>query len=315
MSIERILLTGASGQIGTVLSSALRKIYGDDNVISTDIKRPDPQEGRFEVLDILNKQRLIELVTDQGITQIYHLAAILSANGEWNPKKTWNVNFNATIKLFDVAKEMGIKKIFYPSTIAVYGDSTPKKKTPQNTSLEPTTVYGISKLTGELWAKYYWDKYQLDIRSIRYPGIISYESLPGGGTTDYAVEIFHKAIEEGHYTCFLKEDTNLPMLYMKDAIRGTLELMESDADKIKVRTSYNLSGMSFSPEQLYKEIKKHLPGFTIDYKPDFRQAIADSWSESIDDSSAQKDWGWSPEYNLESMTTSMLENLKRIKNV
>lgn len=309
MSKEKILLTGAGGQIGTALSAALRKVYGEDNVLGSDIKRNPANEGPFVMLDIINTQRIAEVIDDFKITQIYHLAAILSANGEWRPRKTWNVNLNSTLSLFDLAKEKKINKIFFPSTIAVFGTTTPRQNTPQHTSLEPTTVYGISKLSGELWSQYYFKRYGLDIRSVRYPGIISYETMPGGGTTDYAVEIFHKAIQEKKYECFLKEDTYLPMLYMPDAIKGTLQLMETEADKIKIRTAYNLAAMSFSPAELADEIKKHIPDFAISYQPDFRQAIADSWSQSIDDSAARADWGWSPKYDLASMTADMIKQL------
>lgn len=311
MQKENILLTGAGGQIGTALSNTLRKIYGEDHVIGSDIQRNPKNEGRFVMLDILNTQRIAEVIDDFKITQIYHLAAILSANGEWMPRKTWNINLNAYLDLLEMAKEKKIKKIFFPSTIAVFGNTTPRKATPQHTALEPSTVYGMSKIAGELWSQYYFDKYGLDIRSVRYPGIISYETLPGGGTTDYAVEIFYKALQEGKYECFLKEDTYLPMLYMPDAIKGTLQLMEAPADQLSIRTSYNLSAMSFSPKELAAEIKKNIPNFEISYQPDFRQAIADTWSQSIDDSQARKDWNWKPEFDLASMTKDMLTKLKK----
>ena len=316
MKPEKILVTGAGGQIGTVLSKALREVYGENNVIGSDIKSHKDQPGPFVILDILNPQRLREIIDDFEITQIYHLAAILSAHGEWKPLKTWNVNFNALLNIFEIAKDKGIHKIFFPSTVAVFGPTTPQDNTPQHTSLEPTTVYGMSKIAGELWSQYYNKKYGLDIRSVRFPGIVSYQSMPGGGTTDYAVEIFHEAIKRGSYECFLEKDTFLPMLYMRDAISGTLKLMEAPADSLTIRTSYNLSSMSFSPEELANEIKKHLPEFTISYKPDFRQQIADSWSHSIDDSKARADWGWNPEYNLEKMTKDMIFQLnKKFSNV
>lgn len=314
MQKETILVTGAGGQIGTVLSGELRKVYGDDYVIGSDIKKGQHNEGRFVMLDILNPHRISEVIDDYNITQIYHLAAILSASGEWRPLKTWDVNLNSLLVLFEIAREKKIKKIFFPSSIAVYGKTTPHKNTPQYTSLEPTTIYGISKLTGELWAQYFFNRYGLDIRSVRYPGIISYQSNPGGGTTDYAVEIFHKALQDGEYECFLKEDTYLPMLYMPDAMKGTLQLMEAPADNLTVRTSYNLSAMSFSPKELAAEIQKIIPNFNISYKPDFRQAIADSWSESIDDHKAREDWGWKPEYDLQSMTKDMIHQLKKRTN-
>ncbi|MEN0046044.1 MAG: NAD-dependent epimerase/dehydratase family protein [Bacteroidota bacterium] len=317
MKKEKILLTGGGGQIGTALSAALRDLYGEDQVIASDIKTPDKVEGRFIMLDILNTQRIAEVIEDHDITQIYHLAAILSATGEWMPMKTWNVNFNALLQLFELSKEKGIRKFFFPSTIAVFGDTTPHEKTPQHTSLEPSTIYGISKLTGELWSQYYCKKYGLDIRSVRYPGIISHETMPGGGTTDYAVEIFYKALQEGQYECFLKEDTYLPMIYMRDAIEGTLQLMEASSEQLSIRTAYNLSGISFSPKELAAEIKKILPDFSITYQPDFRQAIADSWPSSIDDTAARKDWNWNPIYDLEAITKDMIEQLNRklsIKN-
>ncbi|MEM9849461.1 MAG: NAD-dependent epimerase/dehydratase family protein [Bacteroidota bacterium] len=309
MKKETILLTGGGGQIGTALSAALRKIYGEDQVIASDIKTPDEVEGRFIMLDILNTQRMAEVIADYGITQIYHLAAILSATGEWMPMKTWNVNFNALLQLFELAKEKGIRKFFFPSTIAVFGASTPRKRTPQHTSLEPSTIYGISKLTGELWSQYYFKKYGLDIRSVRYPGIISHETMPGGGTTDYAVEIFYKALEYQYYECFLRADTYLPMIYMPDAIKGTLQLMEAPSNDLSIRTAYNLSGISFSPAELAAAIQQVIPDFTIAYQPDFRQAIADSWPSDIDDSMARKDWNWNPTYDLEAITKDMIRNL------
>lgn len=311
MQKENILLTGAGGQIGTALSIALREIYGEDHVIGSDIKRNPKNEGRFVMLDILNTQRIAEVIDDFKITQIYHLAAILSANGEWMPRKTWNINLNAYLDLLELAKVKKIRKLFFPSTIAVFGKTTPRQSTPQHTALEPSTIYGMSKIAGELWNQYYFDKYGVDVRSVRYPGIISYETLPGGGTTDYAVEIFHKAIEEGKYECFLKEDTYLPMLYMPDAIKGTLQLMEAPADQLSIRTSYNLASMSFSPNELAAEIKNHIPGFEVTYQPDFRQEIADSWTQSIDDSKARSDWNWKPEFDLASMTEDMILHLKK----
>jgi nucleoside-diphosphate-sugar epimerase len=307
---EMILVTGANGQIGTVLTEALRETFGEKQVLATDIKKPEGHTGLFEMLDILNTQRIIEIIGDYKITTIYHLAAILSANGEWNPQKTWNVNFNGTLSIFELAREHGIKKIFFPSTIAVFGPTTPRVMTPQHTVSIPTTVYGMSKTSGELWCHYYFGRYGLDIRSLRYPGIISYQSMPGGGTTDYAVDIFHQALQQGEYTCFLKADTRLPMMYMDDAIRATIELMSAPAENVKIRTSYNLAAMSFTPAELAQEIKKHIPDFKIAYKPDHRQQIAESWTESIDDTEARKDWGWKPEYDLPSMTTEMLKQLK-----
>lgn len=314
MKKERILVTGAGGQIGTVLTQALRETYGVQAVIASDIKRIYDEAGPFVVLDILNRHRLEEIIHDYQITQIYHLAAILSANGEWNPIKTWNVNLDAWIMMLEVCRLQGIQKIFYPSTIAVFGATTPKENTPQHTSLEPATVYGMSKQTGELWANYYVHKYQMDIRSVRYPGIIGYQSIPQGGTTDYAVEIFHAALKEQRYTCYLSPDQRLPMLYMPDAIRATLELMEAPEKNLSVRTSYNLAGISFSPDDIYKEIKKAIPKLSIEYKPDFRDEIASSWSHSIDDSCAQQDWGWKLEYDLSKITLDMLEKLSQQNN-
>jgi nucleoside-diphosphate-sugar epimerase len=311
MSEGRILVTGASGQIGTELVHALAEKYGADRIVASDIQEHKFEEVIFVMLDILNTQRIDEIIEDYHITQIYHLAAILSASGEWNPRKTWNVNLNSLLGIFDLSISRGIEKIFFPSSIAIFGGPTPKKSTPQHSPAIPSTVYGMSKLTGELWCNYYFQRYGLDIRSIRYPGIISHGALPGGGTTDYAVEIFYEALKTKHYTSFLREDTRLPMIYMEDAIRGTLDLMEAAADKLTIRTSYNLSGMDFTPAELAGEIKKHIPDFTVDYNPDQRQAIADSWTESIDDSIARKDWNWKPKYDLETMVGDMILQLKK----
>ena len=311
---EKILVTGATGQIGTVLTEALREAYGHDNVLATDIKKPEHHTGLFEMLDILNTQRITEIVDDYQITTIYHLAAILSASGEWNPQKTWNVNMNGLLSILELARAQGIQKVFFPSTIAVFGTTTPRINTPQHTVMTHATVYGISKASGELWCKYYHDRFGLDVRSVRYPGIISYQSMPGGGTTDYAVDIFHQAILHGKYTCFLEADTRLPMMYMEDSIRATLELMAAPSDQIKERTSYNLAAMSFTPAELAAAIQKHMPEFTIDYAPDQRQAIAASWTESIDDSDARRDWGWTHHFDLDTMTTEMLHQLRKKYN-
>ncbi len=311
---EIILVTGATGQIGTVLTEALRDHYGIDHVLATDIKKPEVDAGRFEMLDILNTQRIKEVVQDNGITTVYHLAAILSASGEWNPQKTWNVNMNGLMSILELGRDTSVTKIFFPSSIAVFGLSTPRVHTPQDTVMTPTTVYGISKEAGELWCNYYHQRFGLDVRSVRYPGIISYQSMPGGGTTDYAVDIFHQAILQGQYTCFLKADTRLPMMYMDDSIRATLELMAAPSDKIKIRTAYNLSAMSFTPAELAASIKKHIPDFKITYEPDARQAIADSWTESIDDQAARKDWGWKHAFDLDAMTLEMLTQLKKKYN-
>ncbi len=306
-----ILITGANGQIGTVLAEALRKVHGPDRVLSTDIKKPEHLNGLFEMMDIVNVQRIDEIIADYKITTIYHLAAILSASGEWHPMKTWNINMNGLLSILEIGRERGLQKIFFPSSIAVFGATTPRTMTPQHTVTEPSTVYGISKSTGELWCNYFYQIYGLDVRSVRFPGIISYQSMPGGGTTDYAVDIFHQAVQHGKYTCFLKAPTRLPMMYMDDAIRATLELMHAPKEQIKVRTSYNLAAMSFTPAELADEIRKHMPEFKIMYEPDSRQAIADSWNESIDDHEARADWGWKPQYDLESMTVEMLTQLRK----
>lgn len=309
---ERILVIGASGQIGVELTMALRKIYGNQNVVASDLREQNELlkgTGPYVSLDVMNKEMLHVQVIRQNITQIYLLAAILSATGEKNPGLAWHLNMQGLLNVLDIAREEKLKKIYWPSSIAVFGPTSPKKDCPQQTIIEPTTVYGISKYAGEFWCNYYNLKYDVDVRSLRYPGLISYKSEPGGGTTDYAVEIFHDAIEEKKYTCFLAEDTFLPMMYMPDAIRATLELMEAPADKISVRTSYNVSALSFSPKEIAAEIKKHIPDFEINYKPDYRQNIADSWPQSIDDSVARADWSWKHEYDLATMTTDMLKNL------
>lgn len=313
MAKEKILIIGASGQIGVELTLALRKIYGNNNVIASDLREENELlkgTGPYVSLDVMNKEMLHVQVIRQNVTQIYLLAAILSATGEKNPNLAWHLNMQGLLNVLELAKEEKLHKIYWPSSIAVFGPTSPKKNCPQQTIIEPTTVYGISKYAGEFWCNYYHHRYGVDVRSLRYPGLISYKSAPGGGTTDYAVEIFHEALEHKKYECFLKEDTYLPMMYMPDAIRATIELMEAPADKITVRTSYNLSGMSFSPKEIAAEIHKHIPGFSISYKPDYRQAIANSWPQSIDDSVARRDWNWREEYNLAAMTKDMLENLK-----
>jgi threonine 3-dehydrogenase len=310
MSKPKILVTGANGQIGRVLTEELRKTYGDDAVLATDITKLVANQDPFEFLDVLNQQRLREIVEDYNITQIYHLAAILSANGEWNPIKTWNINLNGLLAVLDLAREKEMDKVFFPSTIAVFGKTTPIANTPQDVPLLPSTVYGMSKATGELWCNYYHQKYGLDVRSLRYPGIIGWQSLPSGGTTDYAVEIYHEAIKHGRYECFLEHDTRLPMMYMSDAIKATIDLMQAPMENIKLRYGYNLAAMSFTPAEIANEIRKHYPDFEITYKPDFRQAIAKSWTESIDDTQARANWQWRPQYDLESMTVDMIKNLK-----
>jgi nucleoside-diphosphate-sugar epimerase len=309
---EKILVIGASGQIGVELTLALRKIYGNANVIASDLREQNPLlegTGPYVSLDVMNKEMLHVQVIRQGITQVYHLAAILSATGEKNPSLAWHLNMQGLLNVLDIAKEEKMHKVYWPSSIAVFGPTSPKKNCPQQTIIEPITVYGISKYAGEFWCNYFYQRFGVDVRSLRYPGLISYKSAPGGGTTDYAIEIFHEALEEKKYECFLNENTYLPMMYMPDAIRATIELMEAPADKISIRTSYNISGMSFSPKEIGAEVKKHIPDFKISYKPDYRQAIANSWPQSIDDSVARKDWGWKEEYNLQGMTKDMFDNL------
>ena len=310
---EKILVIGASGQIGVELTLALRKIYGNSGVVASDLREENDLlkgTGPYVSLDVMNKEMLHVQVIRQNFTQIYLLAAILSATGEKNPNLAWNLNMQSLLNVLDIAREEKLYKVYWPSSIAVFGPTSPKENCPQQTIIEPTTVYGISKYAGEFWCNYFHQRFGVDVRSIRYPGLISYKSSPGGGTTDYAVEIFHEAIEEKKYDCFLKPDTYLPMMYMPDAIRGTIELMEAPADKISVRTSYNFSGMSFSPADIGNEIKKYIPDFLLTHKPDYRQTIADSWPKSIDDSVAREDWGWKPEYDLQRMTKDMLDNLK-----
>ncbi len=312
MQKDKILVIGASGQIGVELTLALRKIYGDSNVIASDLREQNPLlegTGPYVSLDVMNKEMLHVQVIRQGITQIYLLAAILSATGEKNPNLAWHLNMQGLLNVLDIAREEQIQKVYWPSSIAVFGPTSPKQNCPQQTIIEPITVYGISKYAGEFWCNYYHQRYGVDVRSLRYPGLISYKSAPGGGTTDYAIEIFHAAKESNTYTCFLKEDTFLPMMYMPDAIRATLELMEAPSQKINVRTSYNVSGLSFSPKEIAAEIAKHQPGFTIHYEPDYRQGIADSWPQSIDDTVAREDWGWKEQYHLEQMTKHMLDNM------
>ena len=314
MNKEVILVIGANGQIGTVLSQALRDVYGISNVISSDLNPPKGNiVGNFEKLDVLDGKRLLEIVKKYQVTQIYHLAALLSATGEKNPLLAWKVNMDGLFNVLEVAREQHIKKIFHPSSIVVFGGQTPKHNTPQYTVLEPRTMYGITKKAGEDLGNYYYEKYGVDVRGVRYPGLISYQSMPGGGTTDYAVDIFHKAVANHPFECFLKADTRLPMMYMPDAIRATLELMEAPVEKLSMHYAYNLTAMSFTPAEIAAEIQKHIPSFSISYKPDFRQQIAESWIEDIDDSVARADWGWKHEYNLASMTADMLKNLQEKK--
>ncbi len=309
----KILIIGACGQIGTELTKKLREQYGQDNVIASDIRKLNVDvvnNGIFEVINALDYNQIEHLVEQYQITDVYLMAALLSATAEKNPAFAWDLNMNSLFHVLNLAKTKKIKKIFWPSSIAVFGPTTPRYNTPQYTIMEPTTVYGISKQTGERWCEYYHHQYGVDVRSIRYPGLISWSTEPGGGTTDYAVDIYHKAIAEGKFTSFLDENSELPMMYMDDAIRATVEIMQADEDKIKIRSSYNLAAMSFNPKQIAEEIKKHYPDFTINYNPDFRQKIANSWPASIDDSSARSDWGWKNNYNLENMTTEMIQKLK-----
>jgi len=308
--VKRILVTGANGQLGQVLTKALGDKYGPENVLATDIQKLDDDQPQFEFLDILNKHRLYELVKDYKITEVYHLAAILSASGEWNIKKTWDINLNGLLTMLGMFDKLKLDKMFFPSTIAVFGNTTPRLNTNQHVPMLPETVYGMSKVTGEMWCNYYNQRYGVDVRSVRYPGIIGHQSMPGGGTTDYAVEIYHEALKEGKYECFLDKDTRLPMMYMDDSIRATLELMQAPIENIKIRSSYNLAAVSFTPSEVAASIRKFIPNFEITYKPDFRQKIAESWTESIDDSLARKDWGWQHEYDLDKITKTMLEALK-----
>jgi len=307
-----ILILGACGQIGTELTYALRDKHGNDVIIASDIREGNEdlmKSGPFELLDATDYDALEDIIAYYEISEVYLMAAMLSATAEKFPMRAWNLNMNSLFNVLNLAKEKIIDKIFWPSSIAVFGPNTPDTNTPQNTIMEPTTVYGISKQSGERWCNYYHTKFGVDVRSVRYPGLISWKTMPGGGTTDYAVEIFHKALSEHHYTCFLKEDTKLPMMFMDDAIRATIMLMESKTEEIRIRSSYNLAAMSFAPHDIAKSIQEIIPEFEITYAPDFRQDIADSWPSSIDDSKAQKDWGWQPEFDLDRTTEAMLKNL------
>jgi nucleoside-diphosphate-sugar epimerase len=312
MAKEKILVIGASGQIGVELTLALRKIHGNASVVASDLREENELlkgTGPYVSLDVMNKEMLHVQVIRQNVTQIYLLAAMLSATGEKNPGLAWHLNMQGLLNVLDISREEKLQKLYWPSSIAVFGPTSPKENCPQQTIIEPSTVYGISKYAGEFWCNYFYHRFGVDVRSLRYPGLISYKSAPGGGTTDYAVEIFYEAIENKKFNCFLKEDTYLPMMYMSDAIRATIELMEAPSSSITVRTAYNLSAMSFSPKEIATEIKKHIPEFQMRYAPDYRQAIAESWPKSIDDSVARRDWGWKPEYDLEKMTADMLANL------
>jgi nucleoside-diphosphate-sugar epimerase len=314
MAKDKILVIGACGQIGVELTLALRKIYGSANVVASDLREENDLlkgTGPYVSMDVMNKEMLHVQVIRQNITQIYLLAAILSATGEKNPNLAWHLNMQGLLNVLDIAREEHLDKVYWPSSIAVFGPTSPKQLCPQQTIIEPTTVYGISKYAGEFWCNYYHQRYGVDVRSIRYPGLISYKSAPGGGTTDYAIEIYLEALAEKKYKCFLREDSYLPMMYMPDAIRATMELMHAPANQISVRTSYNISGMSFSPKEIAASIQKSIPDFQLTCEPDYRQAIADSWPQSIDDSVANQDWGWKPEFDLDKMTLDMLDNLKK----
>ena len=310
---KRILIIGASGQIGNELTMYLRNMYSNQNVIASDIREPSSivmESGPFEILDAMDYPAIEKIVTNYNITDVYLMAAMLSATAEKHPIKGWDLNMTSLFNVLNLAKDKKIEKVFWPSSIAVFGPTTPKTNTPQHTIMEPATVYGISKQTGERWCEYYHMRYGVDVRSIRYPGLISYKTPPGGGTTDYAIEIFHKALKDKKYTCFLTAQTALPMMFMDDAISATVNIMLAPPQKIKIRNAYNLAALSFNPQELAASIQKHIPDFTINYKPDFRQAIADSWPASIDDAVARKDWGWQHTIDLDKMTKIMIDNLK-----
>jgi nucleoside-diphosphate-sugar epimerase len=309
--MERILVIGACGQLGSELTNELGQLYGEDNVIASDIS--DAVEGikafDFVKLNVMDKEAIDEVISQYQITQIYHLAAILSAKGEEKPLWAWDLNMTGLLNILEAAKNHKLNKVYWPSSIAVFGPSTPRQNTAQDSIMDPNTVYGISKLAGERWCEYYYEKYGVDVRSLRYPGLIGYKSLPGGGTTDYAVDIYHKALANEPFTSFLSEDTRLPMMYMSDAIKATIDLMEAPLERIKVRSSYNIAALSFTPKEIAMSIQRHYPNFRMSCVPDFRQAIADSWPESIDDSVARNDWGWKENFSLDRMTDDILSNL------
>ncbi len=307
---ENILIIGSLGQVGQELFESLKSSYGESNVIATDVKDNVNVEGRYEQLDVLDKNALFEIVKKNKVTQVYNLAALLSATAEKNPRFGWDLTIEGQFNVLNLAKEGHIKKIFWPSSIAVFGPTTPKDNTPQQTIIEPNTVYGIGKLAGEMWNKYYFEKYGVDVRGVRYPGLIGWKSLPGGGTTDYAVDIFYSALKGETFDCFLKADTELPMMHMEDAIRATREIMEAPTEQIKLRTCYNIAAMNFTPAKISEAISEKIPEFNIIYNPDFRQEIAATWPRSIDDSAARADWGWKEKYNLSELVINMLENLK-----
>jgi nucleoside-diphosphate-sugar epimerase len=308
---EKILIIGAGGQIGVELTAKLSEMYGSSNVIASDLRNSNSfLNNPFEELDALDKKALFDIVRKHGVTQIYHLAALLSATGEQNPGLAWKLNMESLFNILELAREKHIAKIYWPSSIAVFGPTTPKQNTPQYTVMEPSTIYGISKQAGERWCEWYFKKHQVDVRSLRYPGLIGWKSAPGGGTTDYAVHIFYEALKNGSYQCFLSENTALPMMHMEDAIRATVEIMHAPSEKVQIRGGYNLSGISFSPKDIAVEIKKHIPEFSISYLPDFRQQIAESWPMSINDSEAREHWGWKEQYDLPKLVENMLSNLK-----
>ena len=311
MSETRVLITGVNGQIGTVLKKKLVIKFGEENVFSSDIRLEDNKEKNEFCLDVLDKEKLFSIVEENKITQIYHLAALLSGVAEKKPQMAWRINTEGLVYVLEAGRIYGLDKIFAPSSIAVFGQGIDKEFTSQHSELLPSSIYGISKVANELWHKYYFEKHNLDVRSIRYPGIIGYSSLPGGGTTDWAVEIFHEAIKNNYYNCFLKEDTTLPMILMSDALKATLDIMDAPKEAIKIRTSYNLGSQSFSPEQIAELIKKYQPDFNIDYNPDFRQAIADSWPKTIDDNDARKDWNWNPAFDMQEMVEIMYTNIQK----
>ena len=310
--MDKILIVGACGQLGTELTLKLRHLKGQENVIASDLRQEPVKliaEGPYEQLDIMDRERFAAILSKHDIREVYHLAAVLSAKGEQDPQFAWRLNMESLLSVLEAGRSR-LKKIYWPSSIAVFGPDTPKDRTPQHTIMSPTTVYGISKLAGERWCQYYFGKYGVDVRRLRYPGLIGYKALPGGGTTDYAVDIFHKAIAEETYECFIKEDTLLPMMYMDDAVKATIDLMEASSDQIKIRSSYNLAAMSFTPAEITIEIRKHYPNFKIQYSPDFRQEIAESWPGSIDDTSARRDWGWQHSYGLNELVETMITQLK-----
>ena len=316
--MDKILIIGACGQIGVELTLALRNLYGNNNVLASDIREEHPLlkgTGPYVVLNAMDGDAILQTIRKEKITQVYLLAAVLSATGEKDPKRAWDINMQSLLQLLELGVQEKLNKIYWPSSIAVFGKATPKENTPQQTIIEPQTVYGISKYAGELWCQYYHQRWGLDVRSLRYPGLISWKSEPGGGTTDYAVEIYHEALKRGQYTSFLDKGTYLPMMYMDDAIRGTIELMEAPAEKIKTRMAYNIGAMSFSPEEIASAIQNHIPDFEISYAPDFRQQIANGWPQSIDDSTARNDWEWEHKFDLERMTRDMLSNLKSVLKV